>query len=462
MDSSEIPERTSLWLKNQIPEETWPIFSFTTIAFSVFAGLFSVLIFWPLVSTFNFEEVFFTPVVPAIVKLVGFFGVSFNDGLKILYTFSFAIATVGIYLLVWKMSKREVTAIIASIIFITPPIPIFILDFLGKPIVSKSIYSFFTTLYGDAAIFFALSITLPTVIFFSRYLSQAKEFYFALTVLGCSVILLSSIAASVEAVIILSAVAFNSLLLGKPLIKLRRLFFVILFSVGLVSFWDGPVIFFTAIGRTVSYFLENIEHVFPLPFVLGTVGIFLSVLFFGKKKERRLIFISFLTFAVFLALTINWMTNNDLFLLSSYRFLPALYLFVSIIIGIALTALFDKSIFKKIWDKMDDKVVKIFLAVFFAMAFFLVMVFFGLYLSLIFVEQGKAGFWERIETSIFNEKRMSLEAAGGINFTLIDPVRGSLEYFLGRLLSLFFAIWLFFLALRRLIEKLKKTRTINN
>src|SRR3990167_10249120 len=95
------------------------------------------------------------------ISVFSIFGFNADSSLRFLFIGSLMISTVGIYLFVYDLTKRRVTAILASVLYLIPPMPIFILSlfFSGRyqsQLISAK--SFFTIIYGDGAPFLALAL----------------------------------------------------------------------------------------------------------------------------------------------------------------------------------------------------------------------------------------------------------------------------------------------------------------
>jgi hypothetical protein len=133
MDNEQIPERSNLWLGNSKKDGfSGKLFDRVTIVFSLFLAVITFSLFWPIIQKIDFEEVYFTPLVPFLIGIFGNFNVDPAWALRYIYGFSFIFVTVGIYLLVRDMTKRQLTAILASVIFLIAPIPFYILPFFYK------------------------------------------------------------------------------------------------------------------------------------------------------------------------------------------------------------------------------------------------------------------------------------------------------------------------------------------
>src|SRR3989338_7427639 len=241
MDPQKIPKRPVFWFNRRPETNGYPVILFDRINI-IYIGVFALLsfvIFWPIIAKISFEEVFFTPLVPFLISLFQIFGFNADSSLRFLFIGSLMISTVGIY----DLTKRRVTAILASVLYLIPPMPIFILSlFFSERYQSQliSAKSFFTIIYGDGTHFLALALIAFAALFFLRYIKSDKTSDLVITVLACAFILLASRSQALSLFLVLTVVALTDLFLGNARIKFKRFLFVLLISLGLVSFWYTP------------------------------------------------------------------------------------------------------------------------------------------------------------------------------------------------------------------------------
>ena len=462
-----IPARSNLWLGDKTPNfQKTKLFDPITVWVIIIIILITLVFFLPIISNFTFEEVFFTPLVPFLFNIFAIFNIGQETVLKSLYIFSFLLSSIGIYILVLDMTRRQITSILASVMFVIWPIPIFILIFFKPGLYGEGanwISSFFTIVYGDTAHFLALSIMPYTIILFQRYLKTARTIYFSTTVMSCALILLINRTQSLNLLLVLSVVALNSLLLGQARIKIRRLFFVIIFSIGLVTFWYTPSFWIKTFGILNTYIILNFKYIFPLPIILAVIGTFFSFVFFGKNEDRRLIFISFLLFIAFGVITADWLLHFRSFIPYHHRLIPNFNMFTAIVFALSMSALLDKLKILEIikisrWSKLD-KIAGTFI---FITGSFLGLVGLVLVVSpvIINVLSGSAGYWQKIKQQINFETQNAIDLAGG-NLKLVQSMSSYWQLTLGIIITAFFLIWLVALTLKALaFEDDEKTSKI--
>lgn len=443
MDSEQIPERSNLWFsKNGNREHVGKIFDNITVVYSLVLAVFSFVLFWPLVSKINFEEAFFTPLVPFLIGFIVDFSVPVNDAMKAIFIASFVVSACGVYFLVRDLTKRQVAPILASLIYLIPPIPIFVFSYLRPGQLTQEVTSaqrFLTTVYGDVAHLLGLALVPFVILFFLRYLKSSSKKDFLLCVVLIALVLLSNRSQAVYMLIVLVIAAFSEFFLGLVRLKIKRVFLVILFAFGLVSFWYTPTFWVESALVFYRQMASNFQFLFPLPFIIGLLSIFFSFVFFGKKQERQAIFVFFLLFVVFLVMTFVWLVNAKPLVIHPQRLIPDLNMFFSVVLAMSLTALIDKlglvTIFSfERWGataRVIGSLVFGFLSlvILSACAYFLSPLFVGVF-------SGSSGVWSRINQEVISDRELSIKIAGG-NFQLLNPSVLTWEIWFGVFLSVF-------------------------
>jgi len=450
----EIPERSKFWFRHYFATGATPrIFDQITIVYCLVLAIFAFVVFWPIISKIKFEEAFFTPLAPFLIYLLSSLGFSANDAIRILFTVSLIVSTVGVYLLARDLTKRQVVPILASLIYLLPPIPVFVLTFFKRGLFEvelASARSFFSVVYGDGAHFLALAIIPFAMLFFIRYLKSGSRGDLLLTVVCGSLILLANRSQSVSLFLILGVCALAEIFLSRGWEKIKRLLLVIVLCVGLVSFWYTPDFWVKSIGLFSEQLTQNFKFLFPLPFTLVVLSFFLSVVFFAKQEDRQPIFMSFLLFALFALITFDWFMNQRSYIAHPYRLLPNLNMFTAVTVALALGAIFDKL---RLSQKFAFEVWPIFLRVLGALAFGIVsfmtlaVVAQTIFPYMLLVLSGPSGLWIKISQNITSDRKQALDLAGE-NFRLVGTQDFG-HYWFGILLSFIFLILLVLLVTGR-------------
>src|SRR3989344_4960131 len=455
MDPQKIPKRPVFWFKRK-PETTayaTPLFDRINLIYIGVFALLSFIIFWPIISKISFEEVFFTPLVPFLISLLEIFGLNTTSSLRLLFIGSFMISTIGIYLFVYDLTKRRITAILASVLYLIPPMPIFILSFFfSKRYQSEliSAKSFFTIIYGDGAHFLALALIAFAALFFLRYIKSAKINDLVLTVSTCAFILLSSRSQALSLFLVLIVVALTDLFLGSARIKIKRFLLVLLISLGLVSFWYTPSFWQETLISFFSQLKVNLKFLFPLPATLGFLTLFVSFVFFGRKENRQPIFFSFLLFIIFLILVGEWLWYQRSLLPHPQRLIPNLNMFAAIVMALTLTAIFDRlSLIETLAVETWSAAGKALGALVFGIVSFLFLATSAFVVSpwVIALISGPNGVWIKIKTGVLADKQETLAFAGK-NFGLVRQHTDGWQFGVGLLLSVIFLAFLIYMILK--------------
>ncbi len=422
----EVPERSNFWFNDQrknLKEQEIILLDKITFLFGLFLVLFAFIVLWPIVSQITFEEAFSVPLIPRFISIFTSLGFGAEDTVRVIFMGSFMLSTAGIYLFVRELTKRQVPSILASLIYILPPVPIFVISYLQKgltPFELNSARSFLTVMYGNGGLL-GLALIPFDAILFLKFLKAGNKKIMVMTVLVGAIVLLTDQTQSLSLFLVFGIITISEILLGQARLKLRRFFQVLLFSLGLVFFWYFPILLKKPMGIFESQTFTNLKYLFPLPFILGVLGLIFSFVFFGRREKRQGIFISFLLLVVFLSLILGWLFFGHSYVLHPNRLVSNLNMFGVIVISLALTMLFDILKLKErfgfaSWNWMK----KVLGGLIFGLISFLVMVFIGQILApfLIYVISGPFGVWTKIRLAVVADKQEGLVLVGG-NFRLI-------------------------------------------
>lgn len=461
MDPQKVPRRPLFWFKRK-PETTfYPTILFDRINL-IYIGVFALLsfvLFWPIIAQISFEEVFFTPLVPFLISVFQIFGFSADSSLRFLFIASLMISTVGIYLFVYDLTKRRVTAILASVVYLIPPMPIFILSlFFSSRYQSQliSAKSFFTIVYGDGAHFLALALIAFAALFFLRYIKRGKISDLVLTVLSCALILLASRSQALNLLLVLTVVALTDLFLGSARVKIKRYLLVLLISLGLVSFWYTPSFWQETLVDFFGQLQLNLKFLFPLPVTIGFLTLFGSFVFFGRREDRQSIFFSFLLFIIFLILIGEWLWYQRSLLPHPQRLVPNLNMFGAIVAALTLTAIVDRlSLVKALAVETWSAAARALGALVFGIVSFLLLAIVAFALSpwVIRLISGPHGLWTKIKIEVLADRQETLAFAGE-NFGLVRQHTDGWQLWLGLALSLFFMAILVYLVFEKSEEEM--------
>ena len=455
----DVPKRSSLWFSGiSHVEFSSGAFDKTTGIFCICLSLFSFIVFWPIISQISFEEAFFTPLIPMLIGLFGLFGVSALEALKVLFILSLMVSVIGVYLLTRELTRRQLTSILAAVLYLIPPIPIFVLSFFRQGFLENelgSAKSFFTIVYGDGAHFLALAILPFATIFVLRYLKNGLRFDLVFSAILCALILLANRSQSLALFLIMIVLFITQSFFGNVRTRIQRFFSVVMLSVGLVSFWYTPNFWYLGLRYVTGEFAGNIHFLFPLPFIVFLLILLFSFVFFARREDRMAIFVAFLTFTVFLAIIGIWFVSGHAFIPHPHRLLPNLNIFGSIVFALFLAMIIDRvRIFSMFSQKMRSLPVRIIASVSFGVFSFVLLTFVAYVLSplAILVVAGSGGLWTRIRDSVLLDRQATLNLAGG-NFQLIANRSNSGQEWLGVAISLIFLTILLFVIFKGAVDE---------
>lgn len=423
----EIPERSHFWFSDKhkkISVHEIKLLDKLTLLFGLFLVLFAFVVLWPIVSKINFEEAFFVPLVPWVISIFSSFGFGSEEIVRVIFICSFMVSTAGVYLLVRELTRRQVSSILATLIYILPPVPIFILAHFGQGFSSldlASAKSFITVIYGNGGLLgFAL---IPYAsIFFLKFLKDGEKSKLLVSVAISAVVLLTNQTQSISLFLVFAIITTTELLLGQARLKIKRFLQVVFFSLGLVFFWYFPIILNKPSAIFESQTLTNLKYLFPLPFIIGVLGLIFSFVFFGRQEKRQGIFISFLLFIVFLSLITGWLFFQHSYVLHPNRLVSNLNMFGAIVGGLALTLLFDQlGLEERFGFSNWNWSIKAVGGLVFGCVVFLALSVVGFLLKpmIISIISGQNGVWTKIRLAVVADKQEGLAMVGG-NFKLVD------------------------------------------
>src|SRR3989344_1370615 len=426
MDPQQVPKRSKFWFRKgtQVAAPAVNLIDRINLIWIFVFALLSFIIFWPIISKIEFEEAFFTPLVPFLISLFGIFKIDAQNAIRILFIASFMISTVGIYFLVYDLTKRRITSILASSAHLVPPMPIFILSFFFSRRYENELISaksFFTTIYGDGAHFLALALIPFAALFFLRFLKLAKSSDLLATVSICALVFLASRSQALNLFLVLIVVVLTDLFLGQARAKIKRFLLVLLLSLGLVSFWYTPRFWQETILSFFSQLSVNFKFLFPLPITIGFLALFVSFVFFARRENRQPIFLSFLVFIIFLILVGDWLLNARSFLPHPQRLVPNLNMFTAIVLALTLTAIVDSLHIVEVMAVESWSLAgKALGALVFGVVSLLVLAVGAFILSpwVILLVSGRYGIWIKIKMEVLADRQETLALAGR-NFELL-------------------------------------------
>ena len=450
----EIPKRSAFWFDSKKRDEDSysGFFDRVTLFFTFCLTLISFIIFWPIISQISFEEAFLTPLVPFILNLFGNFNLDANYSVRILFIVAFILSTVGLYLLVRELARRQVTPILAAVLYLIPPIPIIALalaknDFLELGI--EGAKSFFMIMYGDTSHFLALSLVPFAMLFFFKFLKEGTKKDLFVVVFICTLVLLINRSQSFYLGIILLISTTGEAILGLARIKIFRFLQVLIFSIALSAFWYVSNFWIEGYKVFGENAFANLELLFPLPFIIGILSLLFSFVFFAKREDRQLIFVTFSTFIVFFSIILVWFLHGRSLMPYPHRLLPNLIMFGAIIVALTLSSVVDKlKIVEKIGFSKWSVGAKALGALVFGVGSFVFLTLVAYFVSpiIILALAGPGGVITKIKENVLADRAETIRLAGG-NFGLVSQNEHEWKLLLGLTISILAVLCLLFLLL---------------
>jgi hypothetical protein len=422
----EIPERSHFWFNDKrktIRVHDIKLLDKITLLFGLFLVLFAFIVLWPVVSQVKFEEAFSVPLMPLFISMFSSWGFESQSIVRVIFMGSFMLSTAGVYLLVRELTRRQVSSILATLIYMLPPVPIFVIAHFGRglsPIELASASSFLTVMYGNGGLLGFALIPFASILFL-KFLKSGDKNVLVLTVLVSTIVLLTDQTQSLSLLLVFGIITISEFLLGMARLKIKRLLQILFYSLGLVLFWYFPIFFNRPLAVFTSQTFTNLKYLFPLPFILGVLGLIFSFVFFGKREKRQGIFISFLLLVVFLSLILGWLFFQHSYVSHPNRLVSNLNMFGAIVVSLALTMIFDQlRLEERIGFKSWNWMKKVLGGLFFGIFSFLFMAFVGLLLAplIVYAISGPYGVWTKIRLAVIADKQEGLAMVGG-NFHLI-------------------------------------------
>jgi hypothetical protein len=285
----------------------------------------SLVLVWRFFSVpFNFS--FSAPVVPMLGSLLGVAGIEFETAVSWVLLIFFILGPVSLYVLVFEITGRWMSATIASILY---SLPIFRSRFEAL-VVS-----------GDGAHIAALTLIPLAAFWLLRFLKRGSFVSAIASSFGVLLVALTSPFGFFVLMVILTVVTFSEMLLGLGRLKFLRFLLVVGFSIGLSAFWYNPefvrLTLVSAPGRAVIATIKNLIPIsfFTLP-ILGTFGF----LIFDKRAHLQPLFVALGLTTVFGL--ISFAGGLAKFAVSAQsRYLPEVTMAIAILWGVVGTTAYD-------------------------------------------------------------------------------------------------------------------------
>ncbi len=303
----------------------------------IFLLLFSTSFFvGPLLGKPYPEAQFSTPVLPLLGKAIAFATpLSFMQAINIWVALSFPLSSFTWHLLFKALSRNNLIAFLASLIF-------------NLPWSLETRFSLFWE-RGDGAHSLAVVFLPIAGFFFWQFLKSGGFKFFVISFLGIALVSLTSPFGLLNLYIVFMIITASEMLLGQARIKLTRFLIVAIFAQGFSSFWYHPA-FFAALfnsenGRAV---INAFWQLVPIAiFSVPIIGAF-SFLIFDRKPTLQPLFLGLVLTLIYFSLTAIEKFGGYLSLPVPDRFLPEFYLGLSLLGAILINFLINLPLEKKL------------------------------------------------------------------------------------------------------------------
>jgi len=294
------------------------------------AGLIGVvaLNFFCLLPFFGQEQqalTFSAPLIPVLAKIISPL-MPYSYGVRFWLVLFMLFLPVSLYFFVREISKRRLTAFIASLIVILP-VGIFL------PLRVR-----LGLLFEDGGQVASLTLTILVCQLLLRFLRKGGFKIGLASSLTASLVALTSPLGLFILLYFMLTLTFSEMLLSQGRLKLFRLLTVLLLAGGFSAFWYNPKFAFLIVNSYQGELIrKTLVNLFPLSFflvpLLGAVGFLL----FENRPELQPLFL-----ALFLSIGFGFLSlGTGLQLSSPSRFLPSLGVAGAFLGGVLLTGFFD-------------------------------------------------------------------------------------------------------------------------
>jgi len=270
-------------------------------------------------------NVFSAPVVPLLVDITSPF-VSYSYGVRVILLTFLLFFPFSFYLLAKAVARRKLIAFLASFLVILP-IGVFLPPRLNLGILAE-----------DGAHIASLTLTPLVCLFLLEFLRQGRFWAGVFCALGTTAVALTSPFGLLVLVTFMTVISFSETLLGRGRIKAMRFLVVLVLAAGFSAFWYNPKFIILTlwspqgalVGRAFSTLLPVSFFLLPL---LGVFGF----LIFENRAYLQPLFVAFFLTVCFGLFSLGTGLSHP----SPSRFLPALGISLSLLLGILAVQIFD-------------------------------------------------------------------------------------------------------------------------
>lgn len=206
---------------------------------------------------------------------------------------SLFFAPINIYLFIRRIALRhELTAFIATLFFVIP-----------NPLITEGMPLLHALLNGDGAHMVTFSFIPLFLLHFKAFIRSGFLAWGFLASIISTIVAIISPFAFLSILVLFSVITVSEGFMGGFKIKFLRLFFVLICSFFLSSFWYHPgaigtIMKLESIELVISYFWKVFPITIPIVPVVGAI----SFLVFDRREKLQPVFISIFVFVLYLLL----------------------------------------------------------------------------------------------------------------------------------------------------------------
>ncbi len=287
--------------------------------------LLNFLLLFPFFGSEDKANVFSAPFIPILAATTNSF-LTYSFGVRLWLLVFFLFFPLSFYFLVREISGRRLTGFL-SVLITSLPMGIFLTLRVKLGLLAQ-----------DGAHIASLTLTPLVCLLLLRFLRHGNFWAGIFSALGVALVALTSPIGLVVLLVFLGIVTFSEMLLGRGRLKMLRFLLVLVLAAGFSAFWYNPKFVILTIQSPQGQLIKKtLSNLLPISFfLLPLLGVF-GFLLFENRPGLQSLFIAFFLTIGFGLFSIGAGVAHP----TPSRFLPALGISLSLLLGIILTWFFD-------------------------------------------------------------------------------------------------------------------------